>query len=59
MANFDSIGVYGVWLRGSRKNIYRSIRCDDNGNYFIYYYGELIEVTRNGNTSEFVTVEYY
>lgn len=46
-----------VYLKGSGTSVKRSVYEDENGKFFVKYYGELIEVERHG--TDFRTVEAY
>ena len=51
-----NMGKYSIYLTGSRKTIQRSV-YEENGKYFIKFYGQYIEVVRNW--SDYCTVEKY
>ena len=53
----------GIWLKGSRERIVRTVRKDTvTGRYFIVWYGSLIEVKygqRGGGWIDYTSVEAY
>lgn len=52
-----NLGSYPVYLIGSRRTVKRVV-LDNNGKYFIKWYGQLIEVVR-GFSGYFRSVEEY
>lgn len=51
-----NLGQYRVWLKGSRKNIWRCV-YEQDGKHYIKWCGQMIEVIRGLN--DYVTVEEY
>ena len=49
-------GINKIWLTGSRTTISRCV-YEDNGKYFVKWYGKFIEVGRG--TYNFYTIEQY
>ncbi len=52
-----SHGKNRVYLTGSQKSVERTIYEDDNGRYYVKWYGNMIEVRRSGYG--YATVEKY
>ena len=63
MKTLEMLDSRGIWLKGSRERIVRTVRKDTvTGRYFVVWYGSLIEVKygqRGGGWIDYTTVEEY
>ena len=63
MKTLEMLDSRGIWLKGSRERIVRTVRKDAvTGRYFVVWYGSLIEVKYGqvgGGWIDYTTVEAY